>query len=119
MPFVTSIERDGERLKEEWPWTWYGLNAFITAAFADTTRSELPKSDRQTREAYDEARNAANSHIAIDYSVTGIYYIRGCLLLTKGEQTLKRAYSFKGPDRDGNEFMYELREGDVLKAHRE
>lgn len=120
MPLNTEIIRDGKTVTPpDWRWTWYGLNAFITAAFADTKPTEdLKKADRQDQVVYKEARNAANSHIAIDFSVTPIYYIRGCLLLTKGEQILRRDYTFTAEEDDGEEHTYELKEGDVLKAFR-
>lgn len=108
MPLELNVLREGES-RQDIEWTWNTMSAIYTAAIKDS-RPDWEYADGKTFGAIPEGS-------FVDFSMTPVYYLKipRCGLVQKGEQTLKRTYSFTNND---GETWLTLERGDVLTAWR-
>lgn len=102
MPLNTQVTRNGKAVKLEW--SEYTLYCMYTAAFIDAD----PAYELASGKTFGDLE--PGEHVEFMY---GVYYIDApkVPLVSKGQQTLKRTYSF-----NNGELVF--RRGDVLSAYR-
>lgn len=110
MPLNTQVLRDGETVKIPGGWDAMALNAFLNAAYRETSPGLVIASSGETF-AELELRNAV-----VDLSMAPIYYMTGADVIEKGRQTLTRDHTFVSDDEART---IELKAGDVLRAWRD